>query len=214
MFEKFRILVLKGLQPYNKMLEKQWTTWANVKQNKTEPTLYLLQHSPVITLGRRFQKKSLLLSYEELKNKQINIVPTERGGSITYHGPGQLVGYIICKVSAFGGIYDFVLKILKFLVDILKSFEINAYHSLDFPGVWISDFPLRKIGAVGIQVKEGYSLHGFALNVDMNLNPFTYIVPCDIKQPITTMSLELKKQVTISNVIQAISSYETSSSQK
>ena len=200
---------MKGLQHYEEMLDLQWKTWAKVKEGRVKPTLYLLQHKPVITLGRKPGKNNLLITKEKLSRKQIDFVQIDRGGSITYHAPGQLVGYIICKVSTFGGTYEFVTKILKYMVGILKSFKIDTFHSLDFPGIWVSTSTPRKIGAVGIQVKEGYSLHGFAINVDMNLEPFSYIIPCGITQPITTMALELKKQIHISEVIKKIVNHQT-----
>lgn len=196
---KFEKIVLEAPQKYDKMLLKQYETLEEVR-NGRNPVLYLLEHQPVVTLGRRTEQKHLLLTPEEFSEKGIDVVQVQRGGSATYHGPGQLVGYVICKVSTLGGTYKLVKKILKLVQSTIEAFGVDCKVDDNNPGVWTSDEIPRKIAAVGMQIKEGYSLHGFAINVDLPLAPFTYIVPCGLTLPVSTISIERGKKIPISDV--------------
>ncbi len=185
MLPNFRKIVIEGVQDYTSMLEKQYQTMEEVRSGG-DPVLYLLEHKPVVTLGRR--------------TKEEHLVRVQRGGSVTYHGPGQLVGYVICKVSTLGGTYNLVKKVLQLVKETIESFGIQCKIDDDNPGVWTADDNPRKLAAVGMQIKEGYSLHGFAINVDLPLTPFTYIVPCGLSLPVSTLSVELGRRVSISEL--------------
>ncbi|MHA2252161.1 MAG: lipoyl(octanoyl) transferase LipB [Candidatus Kariarchaeaceae archaeon] len=159
--------------------------------------LLFLEHTPVITLGRRTDKKDLLLSPEELTMKGVELFQVDRGGSATYHGPGQLVGYVICKVSRFGGIHALVISILKAIQKTITGMGISCKLDIKNPGIWTETDPPRKLAAVGMQVKDGISMHGFAINVDMPLTGFSMIVPCGLRLPVSTLSIEKGENINL-----------------
>ena len=165
-----------------------------------EHYLLLLQHYPVITLGRRTDISHILLSEKELEERQIELYKVNRGGSATYHGPGQLIGYVICKSNSFGGIHSLVTIILKTIHEIISSFGIKVKIDYENPGVWTDTEPPRKLSAVGMSNKDGYSMHGFAINVDLPLTGFSTIVPCGLKLPVSTLAIETGKRLQISLV--------------
>lgn len=166
--------------------------------------ILLLEHEPVITLGRRTDPDHLLLSQKDLERKGIDLFNVERGGSATYHGPGQLVGYIITKVSKHGGVHALVSKVLSSIHQLISEMGLNVEINNEMPGIWTrTDIP-KKLSAVGMQIKHGYSLHGFALNVNNSLEGFSMIVPCGLPNPVSTLSIELGIQLTIEEVKQKI----------
>lgn len=152
--------------------------------NVISDSLILLEHYPVITLGKFGDENNLLMSKDDLGKLGISYYRVDRGGDITYHGPGQLVGYLIFKVE---GIKNFIIKIEKVLINVLSKYNINANLDLKNPGVWIED---RKIAAIGIAIKKKVSYHGFALNISNDLNPFSYIIPCGLKDKKVTSILQ------------------------
>lgn len=195
------IHVLEGQQKYEDMLERQLNTHQKVLNKTSPPTFFLLEHEPVITLGRRTDPEHLLVSKETLVEQKIDLHKINRGGSATYHGPGQLVGYIIARVSKYGGTHELVTRVLNLVAASIEAFGVKCRIDQDNPGVWTIDDHPRKIAAVGMQIKEGVSLHGFAINVDLSLIPYTYIVPCGLNLPITTLSIESNTDIQISAVI-------------
>jgi lipoate-protein ligase B len=139
-------------------------------------TLLLLEHPPTITLGRRASQADVLWNTCDLARAGVAIERVRRGGQATYHGPGQLVGYPIVRLSAAGrGVRRFVETLEALLVDAIGRFGVGAERLAGHPGAWIDG---RKIASIGIEVRHGVSRHGFALNVDMDLSPFRAIVPC------------------------------------
>ncbi len=145
--------------------------------------LILLEHFPIITLGKFGNENNLLKTEEELKDIGIDFLRVDRGGDITYHGPLQLVGYFIFKVE---GVKNFVLKIERSIINVLNEYGIEAKENLEYPGVWVGN---RKIAAIGIAIKKKVSYHGFALNVSNDLTPFSYIIPCGLKDKKVTSIL-------------------------
>lgn len=143
-------------------------------------TLVLLEHPPVITLGRRTGTEDVLISAEAAARAGVEIVPIDRGGEATYHGPGQLVGYLIFDLSAAGGsIKRFVNLLEEALIRSLdKGWGIRAGRSEEHRGVWVGN---EKIAALGLSVSRHVTMHGFALNVNTNLDHFRWIVPCGIR---------------------------------
>lgn len=157
------------------------------KEDKIPDVLILLEHHPVITLGRFGKEENLLKSIEELNRLGIDFYRIERGGDITYHGPGQLVGYFIFKINK---VKEFIYKIERSIQELLRKYGINSEIIKEYPGVWVGN---RKICAIGLAVKNHVSLHGFALNVNNDLQPFSYIIPCGLKdKEVTSMLKELK----------------------
>ena len=127
-----------------------------------------------------------------------------RGGSATYHGPGQLIGYLICKSNRYGGIHSLVTIILNTIHEVISSFGIKAKIDTENPGVWTDTEPPRKLSAVGMSNKDGYSMHGFAINVDLPLTGFSTIVPCGLKLPVSTLAIETGRRLQISTIEELI----------
>ena len=136
----------------------------------TEDELWLLEHPQVFTLGQSGNDEHVL------NTQGIPLVNTDRGGQVTYHGPGQLIGYTLIDLKrAKIGVRDMVSHIENSIIELLASFHIEAEARKDAPGVYVAG---RKIAALGLRVKRGACYHGLSLNVDMDLAPFSYINPC------------------------------------
>ena len=170
-------------------------------------TLILLQHNPVITMGRRTEASDILINENELRRKGIELFRVDRGGSATYHGPGQLVGYIFVKASRYGGIHTLVKKILNVLQEIISSFGIKCVADFDNPGIWTDSDNPRKLAAIGMQNKKGYTKHGFAINVNIPLTNYNTIKPCGLDLPVSTMSIELGNKVSLDEVQKRVKEY-------
>jgi lipoyl(octanoyl) transferase len=150
-------------------------------------TLLLLEHPPVYTRGRRAGEGELPLSEAFYESKGIEVLTTDRGGKITYHGPGQLVGYPIMRVSDVGA---HLRTMEAAIAAALACYGIEARsrcaEGIDYTGVWVAE---RKIASIGVHLSRGVSTHGFAVNVENDLTPFQWIVPCGL-QGVTMTSLE------------------------
>jgi lipoyl(octanoyl) transferase len=169
-----------GILGYADGLSLQYELVAKRKDNKINDTLILLEHSPVITAGKRGKESDILITPEEAERLGVEIHVTERGGEITYHGPGQIVGYLIFALRRQARkIKKFVYTIEEVFISLLeKNFNIAARHDYEHTGVWVGD---KKIAAIGIAIKEGITMHGFAFNVNTDLSHFEWIVPCGIQ---------------------------------
>jgi lipoyl(octanoyl) transferase len=178
-----------GLRPYAEALGMQRELRRQrIAGEITEDVLLLVEHPPVITLGRGTRITSLPLSPEELVRRGVEVFEVERGGDVTYHGPGQLVGYPILDLRRHREDLHWYLRSLEdVLIQALGRLEIEADRSPGRTGVWTAG---RKIASIGIHVKQWVSLHGFALNVTTNLEPFDLIVPCGINQVVMTSVAE------------------------
>ena len=149
-----------------------------------EDLLLLVEHEPVITLGRGTRSSSLPLEPAELRRRGLDVFEVERGGDVTYHGPGQLVGYPIIDLKAHREDLHWYLRILEaVLIDTLADLDIAAERRAGLTGVWVGD---RKIASIGIHVKQWVTFHGFALNVANDLVNFGLIVPCGIDNVVMT----------------------------
>jgi lipoyl(octanoyl) transferase len=182
-------------------------------ERKADPTLpgkvVLLEHPPTYTLGRNGRLENLLLSEEELAERGIGLFRVERGGDITYHGPGQLVGYPILDLRrvyagfGLGRVREYVTDLEEVLIRTLAEFGIYGRRHEKHRGVWVEAADgLAKIAAIGVRISGGVSSHGFALNVAPDLNYFSGIVPCGIEEHgVTSMAVELERPVTIEEVL-------------
>ena len=152
--------------------------------------LALLEHPPVYTLGARGNRTNLLATPDALVARGAAVVPTDRGGDITFHGPGQLVAYPILDVRGRGlGAATYVRRLETIIIDTLAAFGIDAFRVEGRPGVWVEG---AKIAAIGVRISRGISRHGLALNVSTDLEWFGQIVPCGIPDAeVTSMSLLL-----------------------
>jgi len=150
-----------------------------------------LEHFPVFTLGRRGGSENLKVSEKFLKKENILLASVERGGNITYHGPGQLVVYPIIDLHATRlSVPEYVNAMEEVMIRTAKTFGVRAKRNPSTPGVWIGN---RKMGSIGIAIKRGISLHGFALNVNLSLTPFGWINPCGLEN-ISVTSIEQERQ--------------------
>jgi len=173
------------------------------------PNYFLfVEHPPVITLGKSGQEKNLLLTKEELERKNIQYFNTNRGGDITFHGYGQIVGYpIIDLENYFTDINRYLRALEEIIISTLNFYKISSKRSSGETGVWLDpNLPnSRKICAIGVKTSRWVTMHGFALNVDTDLRYYNYIIPCGIKgKGITSINKEIRKNVSINEVKEKI----------
>lgn len=167
-----------GVVPYAEALELQRALADDRISGRIPDTLLLLEHPPVVTLGRGTRQSSLPIDPESLKRRGVDVFEIERGGDVTYHGPGQLVGYPIIDLQQHrADLHWYLRQLEQVLIDALASFDIQAERRERFTGVWTRG---RKIASIGIHVRQWVTWHGFALNVTTDLSPFSLIVPCGI----------------------------------
>jgi len=167
-----------GRIDYRAALARQRRLVAARRANEIPDTLLLLEHPPVITLGRAGSIDHLLRSEAELADRGVELVASDRGGDITFHGPGQIVGYAIVDLAARGcDLHRYLRDLETVLIRALEEFGIGAGRTPGLTGVWVGD---AKVAAIGIRASRWIAHHGFALNVATDLSYFDLIVPCGI----------------------------------
>ena len=191
-----------GLVPYEAGLSMQRDLHLGVVSGEKENTLILLEHPSVYTAGRR------TLEHERPKNGT-SVIDVDRGGKITWHGPGQLVGYPIVKLQNPHELVGFVRELEAGLIKVCEHFGVTAIRISGRSGVWICDEKgERKIAAIGIRVASGVTMHGFALNICPDLLPFTQIIPCGIEDAaVTSLEIELGRKITVEEVLPVVEKY-------
>lgn len=158
-----------GLQPYEPSLQAM-QEFTDRRDAETVDEIWLLQHEPVFTQGQAGKDEHLL------QQTHIPIIKTDRGGQVTYHGPGQLIAYILIDLKRLGiGVRQLVSLMEEAIIDTLAQWQVTAYGKPDAPGVYVDN---AKIASLGLRVRKGCSFHGLALNVAMDLEPFLTINPC------------------------------------
>ena len=158
-----------GLQPYEQIWQDM-QLFTDQRSETTADELWLLQHSPVYTLGKNGRPDHILDAQD------IPVIKSDRGGQVTYHGPGQVVVYTLLDLNRRHiGVRELVTRIENSVIKLLEDYDIHANARKDAPGVYVDG---RKIAALGLRVRKGRSFHGLALNVDMDLEPFSRINPC------------------------------------
>ena len=184
------------------------------KQNRNRyekiiPNHYFIfcEHPPVFTLGRTGDESNLLLDAVDLSNRHIDYYKTNRGGDITFHGPGQIVGYPIFDLEFFfTDVHQYVRYIEEAVIRTLAEYGIGGQRMKGFTGVWLKEsqyLPQRKICAIGIHLSRWISMHGFALNVNTDLNYFDMIIPCGISakdKSVTSLYEELNRKIRVEEV--------------
>ena len=184
-----------GRVEYSTALELQQTLVRLVKEGRISHTLLLLEHPPVITLGRNAGEQNIVASRESLVANGVELHETDRGGDVTFHGPGQLVGYPIFDLRAFQprvGAVDFVRKLEEVLIRACGDLGVVTERIPGLTGVWTQNDPPGKIAAIGVHISRAVTSHGFALNVSTNLDYFKLIVPCGISdKPVTSLEQEM-----------------------
>ena len=184
-----------GLVDYETALQIQRNFHAEIVADERPNTLILLEHPSVYTAGRR-------TAISDRPTDSTPVIDVDRGGKITWHGPGQLVGYPIVRLANRLDVVGFVRHLETALIKTCAQFDLSAVRYPDRSGVWLRDGQGdRKIAAIGIRVAKGVTMHGFALNVCPDLAGFNQIVPCGISDAeVTSMSKELEREVTIAEV--------------
>jgi len=193
-----------GLIDYNQAFEKQESIFNQTIQNKinnlpTQNHLIFCEHPHVYTLGKSGDEHNMLLNYIQLQANDAIFVKTKRGGDITYHGPGQVVGYPIFDIANFNlGLKQYILKIEEAIIQTLLQYNIKSSRLDGATGVWL-DVGLpncRKICAIGVRSSRYVTMHGFALNVNTDLQYFNHINPCGfVDKGVTSMAKELDNMV-------------------
>ena len=191
-----------GLVEYEQALALQRKFHKEIVAGSRPNSLILLEHPSVYTAGKRTQDF-------EKPSDGTPVIDVDRGGRITWHGPGQLVGYPIIKLAKPTELVGFVRTLEGALIELCSEFGISAERVDGRSGVWIVDEKgSRKIAAIGIRVASGVTMHGFALNVCPDLTSFTQIVPCGIDDAaVTSMALELSREITIDEVSPVLEKY-------
>ncbi len=176
-----------GLSPYGDVWRLQLELVEKRKRDLINDTLILVEHPHVITLGKHGDNENIKVSKEVLKKKGIDLYVVDRGGDVTYHGPGQLVGYLIFKIRGhIGGIRKFIYFVEDSIIELLKRYGISASRNDREIGVWVGN---NKIAALGFALSDSVTYHGFALNVNTDLRYFDLIVPCGLRDK-GTVSME------------------------
>lgn len=192
-------LARSGIVDYEKALQIQRTLHAEIAEGIRPSTLMLLQHPPVFTAGHR------TLDIER-PTDGTPVIDVDRGGKITWHGPGQIVGYPIVRLAKRHDVVGFVREIETALIAACNEFGLDAQRYCERSGVWMRDEQGdRKIAAIGIRFAKGVTMHGFALNVNPDLSWFDRIVPCGIADAgVTSMSKELNREITVDEVVPVV----------
>jgi lipoyl(octanoyl) transferase len=184
-----------GLRDYFDVWQEMQTFTAK-RTEHTQDELWLLQHNPVFTLGLAGRKEHLL------NPGSIPVVQSDRGGQVTYHGPGQLIAYVMYDLQRAGiGVRRLVELLQNSVIDLLQQHAIKAHTLPKAPGVYVEN---KKIAALGLRIRHGRSFHGLSLNVDMDLEPFSRINPCGYPQMQITQMKELGIETSIQDITEQL----------
>ncbi|MGH9673952.1 MAG: lipoyl(octanoyl) transferase LipB, partial [Bryobacteraceae bacterium] len=174
-----------GRLGYEQAVKLQQHLVARRKHGDIPDQFLIVEHDPVITMGRNGHREHLLASEEALARAGIAFHHTDRGGDVTYHGPGQVVGYPIADLREWKrDVVAYVRGLEQSIIDALDEFGVRGERIEGCTGVWVE---ARKIAAIGVHISRWVTSHGFALNVDTDLTHFRYIVPCGLTRPVTSM---------------------------
>ncbi len=205
-----------GLVDYATAVRLQQNLVESRKRESIGDVLLFLEHAPVITLGRNAKPQNVLFPAVQLEKKGVEIFECDRGGDVTFHGPGQLVAYPIFDLHGFPssqgtrktlGVIEFVRRLEEVLIRTCTAFDIPAERVRGLTGVWTQGQqgkPQAKIAAIGVHISRGVTSHGFALNVNTDLDYFNLIIPCGIaSKPVTSMQTELGRKIDFQQVMAA-----------
>ena len=196
-----RLEVIRIPEPvgYAEMLDRQLARHGAVAAGEAPNTLFLLEHTPTVTLGKDSDRKHLLLSEDGYRAAGIELLETTRGGDVTYHGPGQLVAYPILNLQQWKPSVGWYLRTLEaVLIGVLAEYGLLGERIEGLTGVWVKG---AKVAAIGIGVRRWTTFHGIALNVSPNMAHFGHIVPCGIgDKPVTSLAMLLGEAPTVDEV--------------
>lgn len=205
--------MIRKLRYYNLDLLDYKKAWDLQKQihskrlnNEIEDTLILLEHPNTYTLGKTAHIENLIGGKEFLEKNSVSVFNIDRGGDITYHGPGQLVGYPIINLKDwYEDSHKYLRALEEVIIKVCGDYNLNAHRNSKYTGVWIED---RKIAAIGIKISRWVTMHGFAFNVNTDLSLFNGIVPCGISdKSVTSLEKELNKTVPLKAVKEKVIKY-------
>jgi lipoate-protein ligase B len=193
-------LVNCGIRPFGEMLELQRAVArARISGEIPQDVLLLVEHPPVITLGRSSRDAHLLANPDQLRARGVDVFEVERGGDVTFHGPGQLVGYPIVDLKRHRqDLHWYLRQVEEILIRALARYAVDGARVSKYTGVWTNG---RKIASIGVHARDWVTWHGFALNVSTELSYFDLIVPCGIPDvTMTSMQREVGRTVTVGEV--------------
>lgn len=188
-----------GLIDFAKARQFQKELFSGVKAGYLKSGLILCRHYPVITLGRSAKKENILISEQELKARGIQVYEIERGGDVTYHGPGQIIAYPVFNLDFFKKDIRFFLRFLEeIIIDLLGDFGINVERQIGLTGVWVGK---RKIASIGIAIRNWITFHGLSINIKANdLQNFKFIRPCGMDIDMTSIETESGRNIEIAGL--------------
>jgi lipoyl(octanoyl) transferase len=188
-----------GRVPYAEGLQLQAQLVTERQAGRIPDTLLLLEHDPVFTLGRNARKENVLFPEDALRARGFEVFETGRGGDVTYHGPGQIVGYPILDLSPDRkDVHRYVRDLEEVMIRTCADYGVTAGRIAGASGCWVGD---EKIGAIGVRIARWVTSHGFAFNVDLDLAPFGLIVPCGIRERgVTSLARLLGRVVPVADV--------------
>lgn len=188
-----------GITDYKVAWDLQKIIFTQVVDGETRDTLILLEHPHTYTLGKVADKKNLVSGKDYLEKNKISVFEIDRGGDITYHGPGQIVGYPIIKLEDWEkDTHKYLRALEEVIIMTCKNYGLDAGRNPKYTGVWIGN---RKIAAIGVKISRWVTMHGFAFNVNTDLSLFNGIIPCGISdKEVTSLKKELAKEINISEV--------------
>lgn len=174
----YKVIRINNTVSYGDGLDLQHKVFDLIEKDIYDGVLLLLEHKHVLTMGIRTDYKNLLVTEQFLKDKGVELFEIDRGGDITYHGPGQIIGYFIVKLKKLNlRLSDYMHNLEKVVIDTLASYDLKAYQREDYPGVWVDN---TKICAIGVRAKKYITYHGLAFNVNTDKSFFNLINPCGI----------------------------------
>ena len=187
-----------GRVPYAEGLELQARLVAERQAGRVPDTLLLLEHDPVFTLGRNARAENVLFPEEALRARGFEVFESGRGGDVTYHGPGQVVGYPILDLAPDRcDVHRYVRDLEEVMIRACADYGVAASRLAGMTGTWVGE---RKVGAIGVRIARWVTSHGFALNVSTDLAPFSLIVPCGIRGRGVTSLMTLGRSATVAEV--------------
>jgi lipoyl(octanoyl) transferase len=202
------LIVRCGLVPYEEARRMQKRIEALRQAERIRDVLLLLEHPPVYTKGRRSRPEELGMGEDWYRMQGIEVCETDRGGAVTYHGPGQVVGYPIVSLKPYGdNVHEYVRRLERLMIDSVAAYGVGAEVIDGLTGVWVGGEPPdgRKIGSIGVHVNRGVTTHGFAVNVNNDLQPFEWVVPCGIEGVrMTSLCRELGSEVDMDAYMDAV----------
>lgn len=192
-----------GFIDYKEAWDLQHEIHTKRVSNEVEDFLFLLEHPNTYTLGKTAHKENLVGSENYLRENQISVYDIDRGGDITYHGPGQIVGYPIIDLNRWhNDTHKYLRALEEVIIKTCSEFGLDCERNEQHTGVWLAD---RKIAAIGIKVSRWVTMHGFAFNVNTDLNLFNGIIPCGIQdKSVTSLKKELGKEISVAEVKEKI----------